>query len=355
MKKDYNQRNNIIRWGMYICLFLVTMISIFISSIDFEILRNKNIIKDWHLRIILFLLALIIILHLNRYFIKYMAQHLNSLYLTRFDFKPELQTYAESRWRFFSNLKKHDHVVLLLHGFTGATQEFQFLIPHLEKHGIPYLAPNIIGFGSSNTLILNTVNRKDWYNLCLAYFDYLTMVADKVSIIGHSMGGVLATYIAERRKVHHLILSGPGIYCAKSDIRYRKMLMNRFMSLLYIRLIPYMPKPIRPGRITCSDTLDENYAKNIFQYLVIPVRSLRELFLAQEEVNPYQVKCNYLSILYGKHDLTVDVERLFSILDEHNIKYQKYCFENSAHNVLEDFEREESCALITQILLEVSN
>lgn len=350
MKKDLNQRNNLIPWGIIIGISFLTILSIIIFSVDFEVLRNKNLLKDWYIRFFLLVLAIFLTVNITNRIIKLMAERLNDKYLERFHFLPEFQSFKESRWRFNFGKQKYPHAVLMLHGFTGATQEFEFLIPKLEEFDFPYIAPAILGFGNTKTVILNKATRNDWYRLCLAYFDCLTSVAEKVSIVGHSMGGILATYIAERRDVHNLILCGPGIYCASSDLKYRKVLMNPISAFFYIRLLPYLPKPIRPGRDTCSDTLDSEHAKNIFQYLAIPIKSLRELFFAQDDVRPQNVNCSKLSILYGKHELTVDMEKLFKLLDTNNIKYDSYCFENSAHNVLEDYDREKSCQLVADIL-----
>lgn len=350
MKKDLNQRNNLILWGIVTGLSFFIIFGVIISMIDLEILRNKNLIKDWHIRVGLFFLALLAAIKITNWVIKLLAERINDKYLERFHFLPEYQSFSEARWRFNFGEKRYKHAVLLLHGFSGSTQEFQFLIPKLEELGIPYIAPAILGFGNTKTVILNKATRKDWYRLSLAYFDCLSSVAEKVSIVGHSMGGVLASYIAEHRQTNHLILCSPGIYCAKTDVKYRKLLMNPFFAYFYIRLIPYLPKTIRPERDTCSDTLDGEYAKNIFQYLAIPIKSLRELFFAQEDVNLAKMKCFSLSVLYGKYELTVDIDKLFQVLGENQIKYYSYCFENSAHNVLEDFDRERSCQLVVDIL-----
>lgn len=350
MRKNFNQTNNMVPWGLIIGMFFLSVFGICITFLDLDVFRNKQIIKDWHIMLVLILLAILFSAVLTSVFIKIMAEWLNHQYLKQFTFLPEQQTYEEAKWKFNFGKKRYDQVVLLLHGFTGSTQEFEYLIPYLEKNNIPYIAPNILGFGSANTDILHKIRRQDWYRLCLSYFDYLHTLSDNVSIVGHSMGGVLATFIAERRHVHNLILSGPGIYCAKTDIKYNKMIINPITAFFYLKFIPYFPKPIRPGRGTCSDTLDVERAKTIFQYLAIPIKSLRELFLAQQDLTPYKVNFNRFTIVYGKHDLTVDMEKYFNILDKNNITYTKYCFNNSAHNVFEDYDHEESCQLVADIL-----
>ena len=56
-KKEINQVNHLQTWIMLIIIafFITTVIFIFIG--DLTVLRNKNIIKDWHLRIVFLILA----------------------------------------------------------------------------------------------------------------------------------------------------------------------------------------------------------------------------------------------------------------------------------------------------------
>ncbi len=350
--KDVTQLNLLLIWAVGVGCAFLTMLSISISMIDFEFVRNKTVIKDWHLRLFLFLIATLFTLWLIRRFIIYSAEFLNKSYLNRFHFLPETHSYLEANSKPHFTDKKYEHVVLLLHGFAASTQEFRFLIPELENNNINYFAPNILGFGSNNTKILNTTTCYDWYRDSLDYFDLLASTAKKVSIVGHSMGGILASYIAARRDVHKLILTAPGLYCFPADLKYKKILSKPFWSDIYIKLFPYIPKRILPGRTTVSDILDIEAAQNIFQYLAIPTNSLRELSRAQDDFDPSSLNCSKLSIYYGKHELTVDVEHLFNILKENNIKFDSFRFDNSGHNLLEDFERETISRMIAQALQE---
>lgn len=57
---------------------------------------------------------------------------------------------------------------------------------------------------------LEQVEAENWFREAIQAYDLLASLADKVSVIGHSNGGALVTYIAQHREVEHLILSGPN-------------------------------------------------------------------------------------------------------------------------------------------------
>ncbi|ODN43485.1 alpha/beta hydrolase [Piscirickettsia litoralis] len=350
MAKDLQERNHLVRWGILIGLSFFSLATIFILIIDFEILRNPDITQDHHFRIALFILVIYFTIYATSGFIRYLARYLNNRYLTRFTALPKLSSYQESFTRSYFPNKPYEHIVILLHGFTASPQEFQFLIKHLEANNIPYISPKIIGFGISSTHLLSLAHRHDWYRVAIEKYDLASSLANKVSIVGHSMGGILATFVAMHRPVHQLILSGPGLHSAPSDLKYKRLLSLPIISSLYIRIVPYLPKPIRKGRQTTSDTLDQTHTGTMFQYLAIPINCVKEVFSAQDDVDITKTQSDQLTIVYGKHDLTVNMSALFQQLDHHNTPYNKMSFNNSAHNVLEDYDKEYCCQYIINLL-----
>ncbi|AKP72779.1 acetoin dehydrogenase E2 subunit dihydrolipoyllysine-residue acetyltransferase [Piscirickettsia salmonis] len=352
--KDLQERNHLVRWGILIGLTFFSLATLFILAIDFKILRDPDIIQDHHFRILLFILVIYFTIYATSGFIRSLARYLNNRYLARFTALPKLSCYQESCTRNYFPNKPYDHIVILLHGFTASPQEFQFLIKHLEANQIPYLSPNIIGFGISSTHLLSLAHRHDWYRTAIEQYDLASSLANKVSIVGHSMGGILATFVAMHRPLHHLILSGPGLYSAPGDLKYKRLLALPIISQLYIKIVPYLPKPIRKGRRTTSDTLDQTHTSTMFQYLAIPIHCVKEVFSAQNDVDIQQAQFNQLSIIYGQHDLTVDMNKLFKQLDNQDIPYQKANFENSAHNVLEDYDKDPCCQYIIHTLMETT-
>ena len=348
--KDVQERNHLIRWGVLVGMLVFSCLAIFIYYIDFDALRDPNVIKDRHLRLTLLLIATLLTIQLVHVFTKYLAKYLNTKYQKRFKHLPKLGTFVESHSRNYIPNKKYNHIVLLLHGFTASPQEFNFLIAELQKESIPFYSPTTIGFGLDNAALLDNIRYEDWFRSAMESYDFLTTIADRVSIVGHSMGGILATYIAQNRRVDRLILVCPAIFPTKRDFKYKRMLTTPIISTLFMKIFPYLPKPIRKGRKTTSDLLDELILCNLFQYMAVPVRAAQQLFLAQDNIMIEKIKCQKLLVLSGRYDLSVDTDNLLIALTNSKIPYTSICFENSAHSILEDREHTEVCQAIIHFL-----
>lgn len=350
MEEEILKRNHFITWGIFVGALTLLGLTISILYIDFGFFRRPDIIKDEHLKTFLLVLSVVFTGVVIRTVIRLLAQNLNYNYLKRFRQLPELGAYGESLSRFYSPEKPYEHFVLLLHGFTASPQEFEHLIRDLEKNKIPYFAPMMMGFGLDSTLILQNTRYQDWFRTALSYYDFLTTISKKVSIIGHSMGAILATYIAQERSVYRLVLSAPGLYSHPSDKKLKTALFIPVLSSLFIALIPYFPKFIRKGRKTISDTLNENNTTAQFQYMAVPIEAVRSVLLAQEHVDLTKIKKTDLLVIYGQHDITVDMDKCLHVLSKSKLAYETKCLKRTAHNVFEDFETDESCAIVIEFL-----
>jgi pimeloyl-ACP methyl ester carboxylesterase len=91
--------------------------------------------------------------------------------------------------------------ILLLHGFGGAAWNFTELAPFL--HGRRLLIPDLPGHGASEPLPAPSI---------AGFADAVAGLLDKpAGVLGHSMGGVVALRLAERRPelVRALVLAAP--------------------------------------------------------------------------------------------------------------------------------------------------
>lgn len=350
-KKDIHKRNYLIRWGILFAIIIFVILIFIISMIDFTFLVKDQNLVNLYIKIILYPLCFFIVLWLLRKFMIHLANSLNRNYLKRFTLLDSVATYKESKTQGYTPKKIFKESVLLIHGFAASPQEFSSIIPKLKDAEMPYYVPHIIGFGLSHTQILHRTSYEDWFRNALEHYDILASLSEKVSVVGHSLGGIMASFIAERRNVHKLILSSPGLYLMDHDLKYKKLLKGNFLSSFYIWLIPYLPKPIRKGRTNVSDLLDETKSHQLFHYLAIPTHAIREIFKAQEHIQLEKIKAEKLYLIYGKQDLTVNNEKLVEQLDKLNFKYEKYVFKNSAHNCFEDYESEKASNLLVDILL----
>jgi esterase/lipase len=350
-----NRVKNVIRWSIIVCcsFFLVTLI--FVLLIDFEFVRNPGLAEEYYFRIVLSLLAIFFSLLIIRILVFALANRLNNEFLKTFKHHHELGVYAKSASRRSTSFhgKKGKHAVLLLHSFSGSPDEFRHLYAELEEQGIYFIAPNVLGFGLDSTQLLEKVRYQDWFRQALNYYDILESLFDKVSIIGQSMGAILATYIAESRRPNCLILTGPGLNLPKGDLKYKRFLFAPGLSSFFSWFIPYLPKQIRPGRISSVDMCDESNVDRVFQYLAVPVNSAKQVLIAQSHVvkNLDDLNYNNLLVLYGKHDKSTSSKELIDHFKLRDLKFQYHCFENTGHNVFADYDKEEAVKLTMQFIV----
>jgi carboxylesterase len=101
--------------------------------------------------------------------------------------------------------------VLVLHGFTGNPQSLRALAELIAAHGYRVELPRLPGHGTSLEDMMTTT-WADWSAAALAAYDALAALGAPVAVLGLSMGGGLAAWIAERREdVAALVLINPMV------------------------------------------------------------------------------------------------------------------------------------------------
>lgn len=93
--------------------------------------------------------------------------------------------------------------VLLLHGFTSASDAVSGLIPTLEEMGISYEMPILRGHNATPEALIG-VRSQDWYDDALAALQKLAQRAPRLVVVGLSMGGLVALQLCMRREAHQL-------------------------------------------------------------------------------------------------------------------------------------------------------
>lgn len=353
-RKAVHQRNNVARWAIILSIMVFTILAILIIFIDISFTKSYFHMKDDLFRLTLIFLSGIICVLLIRFLVSRLSKRLNETYFQRFEHIPDHASFRETLWckNFPERDKpKYKHAVLLLHGFAASTQEFQYLLPALKENNIPFLAPSIPGFGRDRVKLLANINFQDWLRNCMYHYDMLSEIADEVSIIGHSMGSLLATYIASHRPVKGLILSGPAMFVVDRDKKLKKFFTNKYLSDIYVWIFPFFPKPIHKDRKSVADMIDDEHLNEIFQYISCPTRAVKQLALLQDYVNILESTPQKLHLIYGKYETTINVKGLIQLLDENKIKYTQKEYENSAHSAFEDLDRKEAADDTVKLLL----
>lgn len=95
--------------------------------------------------------------------------------------------------------------VLFIHGFTGGPYEVQPFITYVKAHtDWKVEVPTLPGHGV--TLNLKNLSAESWMMEAELAFKRLQKRVDRVIIVGFSMGGLIAMYLARRYEIDRLVL-----------------------------------------------------------------------------------------------------------------------------------------------------
>lgn len=189
--------------------------------------------------------------------------------------------------------------VLFLHGFTGGPYEVRPLFKFLEKETDWTLsAPTLSGHGVKSAL--GKASAATWLMEAELAFKNLQREVDRVVVVGFSMGGLLALYLALRYRVDKLVL----LSAAAKYISPRNFLVDTGVILV--------------GSIT------KKYPPNRFYHLYeyklrhTPFRAVYEFLRIVKTVEPYYgVIKTPVCIVQGGQDSVVpfaSAEYLFNTL-----------------------------------------
>lgn len=175
--------------------------------------------------------------------------------------------------------------ILFIHGFTGSTREIQPLVDYLTEHSGDYIyaLPTLTGHGVE--LKLKGARSAHWFRDVENAYRLLAKKVDDIVVVGFSMGGVLALYLALRYKVKKLVLLSPAIKyldvrqlfkTSKEIVGKRKFLTKNEKIILESNA--YQLKHMRiPSVINFTEVVDNvtPYLVNIKQPIMI-VQGLKD-------------------------------------------------------------------------------
>ncbi len=329
MKEKYINRN-----------IVLSIISLIVIGLLFFSINQGEIIST---------LILIMILFLNIiYFFNNIKIIKSYQQLEKFNYDYESGRFAETKPLINFSKEKVKHSVLMIHGFTASTYEFVELSKRFEENGITFYAPMLSGFGIDDYHLLRSIKPKDWIRDCLNAYDLLAKASDEISVIGHSMGGILAAYLSQRKKVKHLILSAPYFYVKEEHKLLKILMMNPITAVVICWLYPIVSKSNK--LINERTTLERKINQRRFVYDVVPIEAIKSLWELQEFVDLSKIQFQTLSLMYGKNDNSVDIKKIKDSFIQLNFFYNEYEFSKSGHNILEDIEKDEVIEKILRII-----
>ncbi|TLS53137.1 alpha/beta fold hydrolase [Paenibacillus antri] len=106
---------------------------------------------------------------------------------------------------------KSGRVCLLLHGFTGGPYEVRPLAEHLESRGWTCKVPTLPGHDGPLRDLYHT-RYEEWVLAAAAIAGELTERHGSFDLVGFSMGGLIAAYLANRFPVRRMALLNAAVH-----------------------------------------------------------------------------------------------------------------------------------------------
>lgn len=229
--------------------------------------------------------------------------------------------------------------VLLLHGWLSDINDFACLLPYLDK-SYEYVERFVHPGHEENGDHLEFRTQSTFQKLESTFESLLTNY-DRVDVIGYSMGGALATYLATKYDFGKLVLLAPAnkyfnLYLPFSKAKYAIKLLYEIQKALLLRNQEDYEQTKAKIALILKDDLQSlklakaRYLKSYFRH------AYREFKLIIEKVNENANNIpNPCFIAWGKLDQLVPkeaVEYIYNLCTNKNKKFKIY--EDLSHLLL---------------------
>ncbi len=222
---------------------------------------------------------------------------------------------------------------LLIHGYTGAPKEMRWMGDYLAAQGYSVLGVRLAGH-ATRIEDMRRSRRTDWVASVEDGYHLLRGLADRIYIVGLSMGGVLGLLMSTRLDVK-------GVVAISTPSRLPVGMVARYLGIVGA-FWPYAPKSREaPG----SGWSDQEAYKVHVSYERTPVASVAELDKLITEMNLAlpQVRVPVL-LIHSENDRFVrpdNIDRIYAALTNATEK-TRLLVKNGGHVVTRDAARREA-------------
>ena len=230
--------------------------------------------------------------------------------------------------------KKGEKGVLLIHGYTGTSQEMFPLGKYLEERGIGSYGIVLPGHGSTPRKLKKTT-KEDWYKATEEALLKMKKEYRSVYIAGFSLGSAIAMRLAANHEVNGIALLSPAVFLKKkkTDILSTEgkiKLLNFFLFYTYVK------KPHPP------DVKDSSVEDNNPFYEFYPVNSLKHLVDSMEAGKESLAKITCpLIVIQSRGDIDLSEKGPEYIYNNAASTDKKVVWlERSGHIITLDYDRE---------------
>ncbi len=232
--------------------------------------------------------------------------------------------------------------VLVCHGFTAQPKTVEYIAPFLEQAGLPFEIPALRGHGTVWT-DLRGVKWQDWLEDALVAYASLEARCERVAVVGHSMGGLVAAQIAAQKPVSSLVLVAPAL---------------KFASPLapFVGLLQSVVKDFKgEGSAILDPVLRAQAESQNITYQKFPTATFSELWKMATETQKILPRVTAPTlIMHSLKDTVIPPSAADLALERIGSSVKRIRWlQNCNHEVFWDAERNSICEEITKFVLEM--
>jgi carboxylesterase len=212
---------------------------------------------------------------------------------------------------------------LLIHGFSSTPAELRELGEKIGAEGRTVYGVKLAGHGTT-LADFEKSKYSDWIKSVEAAYEKLKKSCSKIYVVGHSMGGLLALYIAENYEVDKIVLLAPAVV-SKDKTSLLVPVLKHFIK--YTEWEP-MERPT-----------DET--KYLLGYSKIPLACVHELNKLQRTARAKLSKIDKpILIIHSKNDTAID-EKGIEIIEKRvtSKTIKKVILDKCGHNITIECEK----------------
>jgi len=206
---------------------------------------------------------------------------------------------------------------LIIHGFTGGPYEVEPLADYIREHTEwEVVTPRLSGHGleDGTKLDLEDISYKDWMKDAEEAYFSLKKRHEKIYLIGFSMGGMIATFLAAKYTCEKLILLSAS---------------RKYISIprISVDLLGFAQKAMR--KKLKEDRLYKHYKS---KYGYVPFKAIREFLKCMKYTKPYLRKIHCpVFIAQGMQDGIVPYKTVHYLDKEIPVESEVIYFHDSKH------------------------
>lgn len=217
--------------------------------------------------------------------------------------------------------KRNDIGILISHGFNGTPQSVRYIGEEFAKQGFTVLGPRLYGHGTHyNDLEESSIN--DWFQSLEQGYQQLKQHCTSVFVIGQSLGGTLALWLARRyQEIKGIVIINAALEVPAYDY------LNGKKEPRYL-------KESEPD-IHANDVFEITYSK-------VPIKAIHELQNLMKKTPPIipDIQCPVLGI-HSRIDHVVPPANTDYILQHiGSTKKAKLVLQNSYHVASMDYDKD---------------